>query len=558
MRSRSFLVIVAARVNSARAVHELGHAQVDDDARQRERFAPAQPVLALHEIQHAVDCDSCSLVEVLVEAERQPRVRRPRDGPSKREVLVHGQREPHAIDRRFDRARYDAVQRMTTFLDALRDGRAEPEEVEGVLRELVADPRLELLFFLTASGQYVDTRGVPASDVPDDVRERIAIERGGQPLGIVLLDPPMPEQRDLLRRVVEAGGLAIEMARLRAELRRQLAEVEASRARIVAAGNEGRINDHGLQGYGTIQSPGNSPFVITVGAMRTASTAIRTDDEIATYSSKGPTAIDHIVKPDLVAPGNLLDSSMSDGATLARKHPQNVVDPFTYKSDAKLTTRSNYLTLSGTSMAAPVVSGTVALMLQANPSLTPNQIKAILQYTSEVRASSDPLTQGAGFLNARGAIQLARYLGAPSSIPYPNASSWSGRLIWGNRLVTGGRLTTDGNAWSAAVTWGAPTIADGHSVSWGVRCSTADCTSTAGPWRLSQTYSLNVVWGSVCGGSNCTSPWTIEVATTADEGETVVWGTNDGETVVWGTLDGETVVWGTSCPECTPFVWNRR
>ena len=70
--------------------------------------------------------------------------------------------------------------------------------------------------------------------------ERIPIERGGQPLGMVLHDPPRPEQRDLLRRLVEAGGLAIEIARLRVELRRQLAEVEASRARIVAAGNDER------------------------------------------------------------------------------------------------------------------------------------------------------------------------------------------------------------------------------------------------------------------------------------------------------------------------------
>jgi signal transduction histidine kinase len=145
-----------------------------------------------------------------------------------------------AVDRRFNRARYDAVHRMSTFLEALRVGRAAPEEVEGVLRELVADPRLELLFFLPASGQYVDSRGVPASDFPDDGRERIPIERGGQPLGIVLLDPPIPEQRDLLPRVVQAGGLAIEIARLRVEVRRQLAEVEASRARIVTAGNAER------------------------------------------------------------------------------------------------------------------------------------------------------------------------------------------------------------------------------------------------------------------------------------------------------------------------------
>ena len=61
-------------------------------------------------------------------------------------------------------------------------------------------------------------------------------------------------------------------------------------------------------------------------------------------------------------------------------------------------------------MAAPVVSGTVALMLQANPKLTPNLVKAILQYTAQVYAGYKPLEQGAGFLNALGAVQLARVL----------------------------------------------------------------------------------------------------------------------------------------------------
>jgi signal transduction histidine kinase len=145
-----------------------------------------------------------------------------------------------SVDRRFNRARFDAVHRMTTFLDELRDGSAAPEEVEEVLRELMADPRLELLFLPAASEHYVDARGVPARSLAQDTRQQIPIERGGQPLGLVLLDPPRPEQRDLLRRVVEAGGLAIEIARLRVELRRQLAEVEASRARIVAAGNDER------------------------------------------------------------------------------------------------------------------------------------------------------------------------------------------------------------------------------------------------------------------------------------------------------------------------------
>jgi signal transduction histidine kinase len=145
-----------------------------------------------------------------------------------------------AVDKRFNRARYDALHQMTGFLEALRAGRAAPEEVERFLRELLGDPRLEILFFLPESELYVDARGLPAAELPDDGRERIPIERDGQPLGIVLHDPATQEQPHLLRRVVEAGGLAIEIARLRVELRRQLAEVEASRARIVTAANEER------------------------------------------------------------------------------------------------------------------------------------------------------------------------------------------------------------------------------------------------------------------------------------------------------------------------------
>jgi signal transduction histidine kinase len=145
-----------------------------------------------------------------------------------------------AVDKRFNRARYAALHRMADFLEDLRGGRAAPEEVEGFLRELLGDPRLELLFFLPESDLYVNTRGLPLPADADERRERIAIERDGQPLGIVIHDPTAHEQPDLLRRVVEAGGLAIEIARLRVELRRQLAEVEASRARIVTAANEER------------------------------------------------------------------------------------------------------------------------------------------------------------------------------------------------------------------------------------------------------------------------------------------------------------------------------
>jgi subtilisin family serine protease len=82
---------------------------------------------------------------------------------------------------------------------------------------------------------------------------------------------------------------------------------------VVAAGNEGRNNSAGTFGYGTITAPGNDPYVITVGAMKIEGTALRVNDLIASYSSKGPTLLDDIVKPDLVAPGNLIISTMAGG-----------------------------------------------------------------------------------------------------------------------------------------------------------------------------------------------------------------------------------------------------
>jgi signal transduction histidine kinase len=145
-----------------------------------------------------------------------------------------------AVDRRFSRARYDALRRMADFLEDLRAGRAAPEEVEGVVREVLCDPRLELHFYLPESDLYVDVQGMPVADRPNDGRERIPIERGAQPLGVVLHDRASGDDPTLLRRVVEAGGNAIEIARLHVALRRQLAEVEASRARIVTAANEER------------------------------------------------------------------------------------------------------------------------------------------------------------------------------------------------------------------------------------------------------------------------------------------------------------------------------
>ena len=175
---------------------------------------------------------------------------------------------------------------------------------------------------------------------------------------------------------------------------------------VAAAGNAGRRPDGRTQ-YGAIAAPGNAPWVLTVGASSHMGTTDRNDDTIADFSSRGPTAFDRAAKPDLVAPGVGIESlSDPDSAMFTTKSPylMNGTEPTSYPP---------YLSLSGTSQAAPVVAGTVALMLQANPSLTPNAIKAILQYTAEAHAEYDVMTQGAGFLNARGAIELARFPRVP-------------------------------------------------------------------------------------------------------------------------------------------------
>ena len=93
---------------------------------------------------------------------------------------------------------------------------------------------------------------------------------------------------------------------------------------VVSAGNDGRDNSLGTNGYGTIEAPGNDPYVITVGAMNTKGTPDRADDVMTSYSAKGPTVIDAIVKPDLVAPGNRVVSLQEPG-TLAAQNPQNRV-----------------------------------------------------------------------------------------------------------------------------------------------------------------------------------------------------------------------------------------
>ena len=331
---------------------------------------------------------------------------------------------------------------------------------------------------------------------------------------------------------------------------------------VTAAGNHGRGLD-GKVRYRGITAPGNAPWVLTVGASSHMGTVDRADDTVAGFSSRGPAAVTFNAKPDLLAPGVGIESLADPSSTLYRTSSTRL-------DGTVSTTYQPYLSLSGTSMSAPVVSGTVALMLQANPSLTPNAVKAILQFTSQALPDFDPLTQGAGFLNAKGAVELARHLADPT-IAYPAAGRWGKRLVWGNTLVKGGRLSADATAWPASVMWGATTTASGTPVDWGVLCLTEDCTLTSGRWTAAVSKVRNVVWGALCAGGDCQSDWTVSAVTGTLDGETVVWGTidqpdtvvwgtiDDLDTVVWGTIEGETVVWGTSCgaPDCAPIIWPR-
>jgi serine protease AprX len=158
---------------------------------------------------------------------------------------------------------------------------------------------------------------------------------------------------------------------------------------IVAAGNRGSLP-------GTINKPGDDPFVITVGAADVKGTASTGDDVVAGFSSRGPTH-DLVVKPDVVAPGIGLVSNRAPGSTLDTEHPGARVGDHYFKG-------------SGTSQAAAIVSGVAALMIQANPSMTPDVLKATLVGTANKLGGLLGLGaagSGAGMVDATDAVNAA-------------------------------------------------------------------------------------------------------------------------------------------------------
>jgi hypothetical protein len=222
------------------------------------------------------------------------------------------------------------------------------------------------------------------------------------------------------------------------------AAIDAGIVAVVSAGNVGILPATGLPGYGGITSPGNAPSAISVGAERTADTTTRADDLVADYSSRGPTWYDAYDKPDIVAPGHRLLGPADSTQYLYQTYP--------LERGRSYGTR-NYLRLSGTSMAAGVVSGSVALMIENTRAAfgvtpAPSLIKAMLEKSafSLTDASGtvyDALTQGAGALNPVGALALAQAINPAM----PAGSSWlvtglvessaidGQHIVWGDHIV---------------------------------------------------------------------------------------------------------------------------
>ena len=150
---------------------------------------------------------------------------------------------------------------------------------------------------------------------------------------------------------------------------------------VVSAGNHGTP--------GTISKPGDDPYVLTVGAADLRNTRSASDDVVASFSSLGPTQ-DGYAKPDLVAPGVTIVSTLASNSTVAATHPAAIVS-------------STFIKGTGTSQAAAVVSGIAALLVEADPTLTPDRLKTVLVTTAS--QMGDQVGSGAGLVDADNAIR---------------------------------------------------------------------------------------------------------------------------------------------------------
>jgi len=288
---------------------------------------------------------------------------------------------------------------------------------------------------------------------------------------------------------------------------------------VVAAGNYGRLSVNGSNGYGTITAPGNDPLVLTVGATKSNGSTSQAAETVASFSSKGPTTYDHVVKPDIMAPGNGIVSLAAPGATLEASYPAELVNGTDGNND--------YFTLSGTSMATPAVTGAAALLLQEQSTLTPDQVKARLMKTAykmgmfsttafvphlfmSFLSFYDMLSVGSGLLNVQSAIANSDL--APATVGAAlsptvvyNSSNHTVSLVEGNSTVASTSVVWGSSVvWGTSVVWGA-SVVNGTSVVWGASV----------PWNDNTLNAFSVVWGASTGTTSATSVvWGASVSNT--------------------------------------------
>ena len=296
---------------------------------------------------------------------------------------------------------------------------------------------------------------------------------------------------------------------------------------VVSAGNFG-VTAAGGPALGTIASPGNSPFALTVGAIDTKGTVSTSDDEVAPYSSKGPAQYELVVKPDVVAPGTRIVSLEAPRSYISGTYPQWHIAG---------TGRNAYLKLSGTSMATAVVSGGVALLLDAQPSLTPAQVKVAVQMGARFMPEAGLVGAGAGSVDFVQSLKIAQalplaaltttldqLLGTATGLSFNDSgtlidriydrtalralrASGVGRLLRdADRLESGvlnllGRSNPLANAAPNYVVWGNTAgWAGGYYVVWGNTIQTPSGQYVV--WgNTSYTDSTYVVWGNSLGSN---------------------------------------------------------
>ncbi len=272
---------------------------------------------------------------------------------------------------------------------------------------------------------------------------------------------------------------------------------------VVSAGNTGPV-------AGTIAKPGDDPMVITAGAYDDGQDTDRSNDAVTAWSSRGPT-VDGVSKPDLVAPGRTLVSTVDPHSLIAQQHPEALVG-------------RGYIMGSGTSQAAAVTSGAVALLLSARPELSPDQVKTALR-TTAVRISDTPRS-----VQGRGRVALDRALTAtPSSSVQLGRATGKGSLeaSRGDRhLLT----TCPGNSEPRAITG----EMDALCRPWDADSWTAD-SWTADSWTADSWTADSWTADSWTADSWTADSWTAD-SWTADSWTSAFWGP---QTPWWHPLPGE-------------------